>query len=290
LESAEARYQSDCVSHHHHVTGGTELAANRRMSFKASKAINQAQTFDKVLRSAGQSFRAEIERLSEEGLIPFLLFSFAFWIVSAIAWMQKFAGANPDPRFWTFLSLIVTAYGGLQVFRLHPIFRNFPLRERSEQRVAAVLDRLRWAGFIAFHDLANSGLNVDHVVVGPSGIYAIETKARRGSGTIDHASDHELIFGGRIIDGRPLRQTQNAARAVHRLLTEHLDQAYLIKPVLVFCGAWRIQGQPGDFAVDVVTPDQLQDYFERQQPKLTAKEIAEICSHLERPDRLSIGR
>jgi Nuclease-related domain len=252
------------------------------MSFRGSAGIRQPHAIGKFFRFDGQSFREEIERLSEEGLLPFLLFSFAFWIVCAVAWMQKFAGANPDPRFWTFLSLIVTAYGGFQVFRLRPSFRNFALPKGTEQRVADVLDQLRWAGFIAFHDLANSGLNVDHVVVGPAGIYAIETKTRSGWGTIIHRSDRELIFGARLIDGRPLRQAQNSARAVHRLLKEHLDQGYSVKPLLVFCGAWRIERPPGDLAVDVMTPEQLQDYFERQQPKLTTKEIARICSHLER--------
>jgi Nuclease-related domain len=250
------------------------------MSLNGTKAI-QLHRLARLFRFVEQCFREEIERLSEKGLIPFLLFSFAFWMVCAIAWTQKFAGENPDPWFWTFLSLIVTAYGGFQVFRLRPGFRNFPLSDRGEEKVAAVLDRLRWAGFVAFHHLSNSGLNVDHVVVGPAGIYAIETKTRSGSGSIVHRSDRELVFAGRIVDGRSLRQAQNSARAVHRLLEKCLDQSYSVKPVLIFCGAWRIEPPAQDLAIDVLTPDQLQDYFERQQPKLTTKEIADICSQFE---------
>jgi len=42
-----------------------------------------------------------------------------------------------------------------------------------------------------------------------------------------------------------------------------------------------VQQVAGDFVVDVITADQLENYFERQQPELTSKEIADICSHLE---------
>ena len=252
------------------------------MSFKKNTAFQSwPLPAGNPLRLAGQSLRDEIDRLSDERLIPFFVFIFAFWIVCAVEWTQKFAGAAPDPRFWTLLSLIVTAYGGFQVFRLRPQIRNLHLGERGERRVAEILDRLRSKGFVAFHELPNNGLNVDHVVVGPSGIYAIETKTRSGSGTINYGSECELVFGGRIKDSRPLRQAQNSARAVHRQLKEDLDQAYWVKPVLVFCGNWHVQQVAGDFVVDVITADQLENYFERQQPELTSKEIAQICSHLE---------
>ena len=252
------------------------------MSLKKNTAVRSSPLpAGNLLRLAGQSLRDEIDRLSEERLVPFFVFTFAFWLVCAVEWTQKFAGAAPDPRFWTLLSLIVTAYGGFQVFRLRPQIRNLRLGERGERRVAEILDRLRSKGFVAFHELPNNGLNVDHVVVGPSGIYAIETKTRSGSGTISYGSECELVFGGRIKDGRPLRQAQNSARAVHRQLKEDLDQAYWVKPVLVFCGNWHVQQVAGDFVVDVITADQLENYFERQQPELTSKEIADICSHLE---------
>jgi hypothetical protein len=263
-----------------------EISGKRRVAFKKITALQWSPVSGNSLRFAGQSLREEINRLSDFGLIPFLIFSFAFWIVCAVEWTQKFAGEAPDPRFWTVLSLIVTIYGGFQVFRLRPAFRNFRLGESGEQRVAELLDRLRSKGFAAFHDLPNSGLNVDHVVVGPSGIYAIETKTRSGSGTINYASERELIFGGRINDGRPLRQAQNSARALHRQLKEHLDQACWVKPVLVFCGNWRVQRQPGDFSVEVMTTEQLENYFDRQQPELTSKEISDICSELERSARI----
>src|SRR5258708_4886535 len=164
-----------------------ELAANPRMPFAKSSTAPSSIFSEKPLRLAGQSLREEIGKLTEEGLIPFLIFTVTFWIVCAVEWTQKLAGAAPDPRFWTFLSLIVTAYGGFKVFQLRPQIRNLRLGELGERKVAEIFDRIRSKGFVAFHDLPGAeSSNVDHVVVGPSGIYAIETKAQTGSGNINY--------------------------------------------------------------------------------------------------------
>jgi hypothetical protein len=144
---------------------------------------------------------------------------------------------------------------------------------------------MRAKGFVPIHDLPGEGFNVDHVVVGPAGIYAIETKTRAGRGTIDYRAANELIFGGRISDSRPLWQARSSAYAVHTDLKEHLRENYWVKPLLVFVGHWRIQRQAGDFDVDVVTAERLESYFDRQQPVLTRKEIEQISLHLERTAR-----
>ena len=252
------------------------------MFFKNVPPLDTSSAWPDYLYFIEKSFREEIRRLSKHGLIPFLVFCFAFWIVCAAEWTQKLAGTNPDPRFWTILSLVVTAYSGLQVFRLRPQTGSFRVGRNAERAVIEILDRLRGKGFVSFHHLRSSGLNVDHVVVGPSGIYAIETKTRSGSGVITYGGGHDLIFGGRIKDRRPLRHAQNSARAVHRELAQHLHQSYWVKPLLVEYGNWQVCKLVGDFVVDVVTADQLQDHLEQQQPELTSKEIAQICSLLAR--------
>jgi len=254
-----------------------ELAANRRMVLKG-----QSLMAGKLLRMAGQSLRVKAERQFDD-FVPYLMIVFGFWIVCLVEWTQKIVGEHPTPGFWMFLSLLVTCYGGVRAFRLYPQLRNARLGKRGERRVAEILDRIRSKGFVVFHDLPEDGSKIDHVVVGPTGIYAIETKAWNviGSRTIDYQTENQVVLGGRITDGRLLRQVRGAARAVHLRFKEHLHENYWVKPLLVFLGDWRVRRQAGDFAVTVMTADQLEDYFDREQPELTRKEIAHICSHLE---------
>lgn len=256
-----------------------ELAANRRMVAKGQSLMP-----GKLLRIAGQSLREKAERQFDD-FVPYLMIVFAFWIVCLVEWVQKIAGEHPNPGLWMLVSLLVTCYGGVRAFRLYPQLRNLRLGERGERRVGEILDRIRSKGFVVYHDFPGNGFNVDHVVVGPSGIYAIETKARSGSGIIDYRSDNDLLLGGRISDGPALRQARGSARAVHLELKEHLREHYWVKPLLIFLGDWRVRRAAGDFTVDVITEDQLETYFDRGQPELTSKEIAHICSHLERSAR-----
>lgn len=205
---------------------------------------------------------------------------FAFWIVCAVEWTQRIAGQTLDPQFWTALSLLITTYGGIQVFRLRPHFQKLHHGNR-ERRTIEILNQIQTKGFAAYHDLPQNGITIGHVVVGPTGVYAIETKVRSGSGTIDYRNENELIFGGRIADKRPLQQTLNAAQVMRRQLNQVLHKEYNVKPLLVFQGNWRVRRGAGEFAVDVITEDQLETYFDRQQPELTGEEIGQIRAHLE---------
>jgi hypothetical protein len=53
----------------------------------------------------------------------------------------------------------------------------------GERHTALLLDRLTRDGFVVFHDLAvpDSPANVDHLVIGPTGLFVIDTKQWTGS-------------------------------------------------------------------------------------------------------------
>lgn len=232
---------------------------------------------------AGQSLRDDYDRFFDERLVASFVVVIAFWMVCIVAWIQRMAGHNPDPRFWTLLSLFVTAYGGFEVFRLRPALRRLRERKRGDHRVTQLLERLRSKGFVALHDLAATEFKIDHVIVGPSGVYAIESKSWDpfGSGTIDCQNDNELLLSGRVRDGRALQQAREAAQAAQLILKDQLQEHRPVKGLLVFAGDWTIQCQADHLDVDVVSADELESYLDEQQPQLTGREIADICSHLE---------
>jgi len=43
--------------------------------------------------------------------------------------------------------------------------------------MARMLEQMRELGYTAFHDIPGDGFNVDHALIGPGGVFAIETKA-----------------------------------------------------------------------------------------------------------------
>lgn len=68
--------------------------------------------------------------------------------------------------------------------RLHDrrteLWRRWTTGANAETEVGTTLNELRRRGFVVLHDLEREGEgNVDHLVSGPTGVYLIETKARR---------------------------------------------------------------------------------------------------------------
>ncbi len=246
-----------------------------------NQSHDSAAYASQLRHSINESVRLEVDRLTRERLLPVVLLMFAFWIVCAVEWTQRLAGAIPDPRFWTFLALIVTAYGGLQVFRLRRGFPQWTRRKQNQQEMANVLERIRPKGFVAYRDAAAEGGAINYVVIGPAGIYAVQAKGRSGSGVIDYRGEDELIFADRIRDGRALPQTRAYAHALQTKLSESLQTSYAVKPLVVFLGKWQVNRATKNFPMQVITAGGLEQYLDSQPSKLTAKEIAQICSYFE---------
>lgn len=85
---------------------------------------------------------------------------------------------------------------------------------RGEERVAGMLAALP-SGWHVFHDLVAEGLHVDHVVAGPAGVFAVETKNWRGRVSVE---DGEVLVGGVLPDRAPVAQAMREADAVKSAL------------------------------------------------------------------------
>jgi hypothetical protein len=149
-------------------------------------------------------------------------------------------------------------------------------------RVAEVLDDLRGYGYRVTHDLTRDGFNIDHVAVGPAGVFAIETKFRSGEGEITFRNGEGLFVGGFPEEKDSLKQARGNAREVNRIIKENCDVDEWVWPLVVFVGDWRVKNDWRTTDARVLTPDTVVQYISNQQPRLTGREIELIASHLER--------
>jgi len=234
-----------------------------------------------VRRSAGQSLHEKWDRLVNEKL-PFVVFvPCMLWFVWFTHWRQ----VRVTPDFWLVLAIIVTGTAAIAYLRLIPQARRLVRGEHGELRVAEVLDDLRSYGYRVAHDLTRDGFNIDHVVVGPAGVFAIETKFRSGSGEITFRNGEGLFVGGFPEEKDSLSQARGNAAEVNRLIKENCHIDVWVKPVVVFVGDWRVKNDWRNTDARVFTPDRLADHIVNQQPRLTRREIELIASHLERSAR-----
>ena len=114
----------------------------------------------------------------------------------------------------------------------------------AELAVASELIELQSHGYQVFHDIQADGFNIDHLVVGPTGIFAIETKGRhkRLKDDINYKvkfENNHLAFPS-WFESKPLEQAQNQANWVNKWLYESTGFNTLVLPVLCFPG-WFVE-------------------------------------------------
>ena len=117
---------------------------------------------------------------------------------------------------------------------------------KAEQAVAEALESLPDDYFV-FHDLEFPGFNIDHVVLGPNGIFLVETKSQKGNITQDHDT---LLRNGRKFFKDFLKQCWSQAYSLRDHLGPEKLNGLSIKPILCFArGFVRIRGPVRDVAV-----------------------------------------
>src|SRR5690606_21401814 len=83
--------------------------------------------------------------------------------------------------------------------------RHYRARERvrdgwtAEQVTGLQLNRLMVHGCLVLHDLPADGFNIDHVVVAPRGVYAVETKSFRKPQQAVEGENYRVSFDGRAL-------------------------------------------------------------------------------------------
>ena len=100
---------------------------------------------------------------------------------------------------------------------------------RGEERVSRILAHLPDA-YHVFNDFVADGKHVDHVVAGPAGVFAVETKYWRGNVTVE---DGRILLDGRLPDRDPLVQAKKEAQLVKTALAA-AGWNGAVTPVLAF--------------------------------------------------------
>src|SRR4051794_25626910 len=118
----------------------------------------------------------------------------------------------------------------------------------GERLVAEYLEPLKGQGWRIFHDVPalNNGnkFNLDHVAVGPTGVFAIETKTRRKGPARPGFDDHKVYFDGHALvwpwgeDSHGLDQTERNAAWLAQNLAVEVGERIPVTPILTLPGWW----------------------------------------------------
>jgi hypothetical protein len=111
----------------------------------------------------------------------------------------------------------------------------------GERRTARLLDRLTRDDYVVFHDLAVPGspANIDHLVIGPSGVFVIDSKQWTGS---IHQGTDGLVWHNHYRLDRTLETVGWEAQQVSRLLGGRAAALLCVHGAYVHGGGLHAQG------------------------------------------------
>jgi hypothetical protein len=160
----------------------------------------------------------------------------------------------------------------------------------GQLRITEALDELRSFGYRVFHDLTHDGYHLDHVIVGPTGVFAIETKFRSGDAEIasqdceypSQAAGQDSLAEGSVGENDSLKSASDNPVEVNRAINENCEFDGWVWPLVIIAGEWRVKNDLQTAGARLFTIDKLANHVVNQQSRLTSTEIKLIASHLER--------
>ena len=134
---------------------------------------------------------------------------------------------------------------------------------RGEQMVGAILDEMSTHGWRVMHDSSLGGRgNIDHIVIGPGGLFAIETKSRGGRLNVDQ------------LDVGWLKQAYAQRKLVESLTGRHADC------LLVFSRAYLSRPLSNQRGVEVLPARLLAGYLRRRNGGFSPEEADRLYAEL----------
>jgi hypothetical protein len=179
-----------------------------------------------------------------------------------------FLGSQLAPRLSLVVGGLAAAVAGWGVrFRPSPDAAAWRRGAAGERRTARLLGQLERQGWAVLHDLAVPGsrANIDHLVIGPGGVFVIDSKQYRGRLQLDGS--------GRLWHGRyPLASTLRAVSFEADQAAQVLpDPGVVVLPVVAVHGAQVPWGKVVTDGVPVVPARRLPSLL-RELPEVLGPE------------------
>ncbi len=207
----------------------------------------RAEPFNELpLRPAGESLRLKIEEIGDEqsGLLFGMMLApiLGFTVLQALLHGAYKAYSFP-------IALLIASLGAfLSARKLIPLTRTlwqYRLGFDGERAVGEELTQLLAEGYRVFHDLPFENFNIDHVIVGPSGVYAVETKTRRKPKEDGKKAGHRVEFDGNFLtfeklgrDTRAVAQAKANAQALSQWLSGETGERIAVRGIVTIPGWW----------------------------------------------------
>jgi hypothetical protein len=208
-----------------------------------------------LLRSPGESLRRVIEEVSFN-IDYYLAVTFFLPVIWAVYLSQvnvNFLQAHTSlVAIFSSVFLITLIFCIYKVWTLLKKRTSLSLGLECELAVGQELSQLMLQGYRVYHDFPAEKFNIDHIIVGHKGVFAIETKGRTKPDKEGGTEEAKVIFDGRTLkfpswsEAEPIDQTRKQAAWLAEWLSSALGDSVSVHPVLALPGWYIINERPSD--------------------------------------------
>lgn len=239
----------------------------------------------KPLRNAGQSPDEQIHGLIYNFVTGPLLVALFFLLFAGLEWLRYYGPYGLEPIVYSVVAIIVVVYTAIHMFMLWARLRALRLARDGEKAVGQFLDELRERGYRIFHDVVGTGFKLDHVLIGPAGVFTVETEMR----SKPIKSNPPVIFDGEKIrvngfkpERDPIMQAKLKANWLREMLTESTGHKFDVRSVVVYPGCSVEWTGPKNRSIWVLNPKWLKSFLDHERLRLSTKDIHLASFHLSR--------
>lgn len=196
-------------------------------------------------RLPGQALREERDRLFDSMISEPLTIAFVGWVCFVLECLHVFGKIQPSLLLGAFIAIITTVYAARKFFKGRCELRKYRRGEEGERIVAQFIEQdLIPMGYSVFHDiqLEKDGrrFNIDHLLIGKNGIFAIETKnySKPAKGSPEVRYDGKALIWNGIKHSQcdEIAQAISAATSAKVLIGELTGLSVFVHPVLCAVG------------------------------------------------------
>ncbi|MCW3033773.1 MAG: hypothetical protein QOK19_2257 [Solirubrobacteraceae bacterium] len=202
---------------------------------------------DPTGRTPGQYARATWRRLRMRTLVT----------LGVLATATALLGRGFGLQDWRFLAAEVSLLISMFVISRYvlPVLERRDRGALAEEHVGGVLDSLPRERWRVIHDATLGRGNVDHIVIGPPGVFTIETKSHPGP-----------VRVGRL-HGATIAQAQAQGKAIAWVTGSD------VQPLVVFSRAWVDRPGARRKGVRVLPARMLLGYLQKGQMRLSTSDV-----------------
>ena len=249
-----------------------------------------------LLRIPGGSLLMRLDNLNQQiNLYLVYVVILPLIIYSALISYSYFQAEQPALAvIWisSIISVALIAYMAYNLVKFLSRRKGIRLAYEGELAVGQELNQLMLHGYRVYHDFPADTFNIDHIIVGPKGVFAVETHTRSKGAISKGSQEATVTYDGRMLtfadttDYETIEQAEQQADWLSQWLGTATEKPIAVRAIVTLPG-WVVKRTSAD-GIPVVNPGQFASLFEHIKPRpLSEKMLDSIKDQLEQKCRHS---